>query len=250
MKTNINVPSNKESNEELKKIYFNTKVNVFYLIHLLPLISLFYEIKTVHWAALGINYFIGMFFVTAGFHRYFSHRTYKLNRFFQFIFAFMAQSTAQRGALWWAYLHRKHHKYSDTMKDSHSRKLFGFLYSHFGWFFDQKHRNTDYESIKDYAKYPELVWLNTNDLVPPFIIGGIYFLIGGAPMLFFSFFGSLVLLWHGTFTINSLSHTIGRQRYNTNDESRNNPFLALITLGEGWHNNHHHFMHSTKQGFF
>ncbi|RME91753.1 MAG: acyl-CoA desaturase [Candidatus Hydrogenedentota bacterium] len=250
----------RENNKKFKHAKLKTKENTrykfrwtqipFFLIHLLPLGAFFTGVHVADAIFLAVFYFTGMFFVTAGYHRYFSHKTYKLNRFWQFIFAFMAQATAQKGVLWWASHHRTHHKYSDTDYDIHSAKKLGFFYSHLGWILSDDHEETDYDLVKDLAKYPELVWLNKHPLIPAWIVGITAYLIGGASMLFFGFFLGLVLLWHGTFTINSLTHMFGKQRYVTGDESRNNPFFALITLGEGWHNNHHFFQSSTRQGFF
>ena len=234
----------------MKKIQFSLGFFSYILIHFLPLFSFYTGVNLIDVFALVIFYVVNMFFVTAGYHRYFSHRAYKTNRFFQFIIAFMSQVTAQRGALWWASHHRTHHRYSDTKKDIHSPKEYGFWYSHFGWIFDSKNLLTDYKIIKDFAKYPELMWLNKYDLVPAFIMGFIFFMIGGSSMLFFSFWGGIAITWHATYTINSLSHLFGTRRYNTPDTSRNNWLLAILTLGEGWHNNHHHYMHSVKQGFF
>ena len=222
----------------------------FWPLHLLPLFMIYTGVNTVDFIVLGAYYFTGIFFVVAGYHRYFSHRTFKTSRWFQFVLAFGAMATAQKGVLWWASHHRDHHRYSDTDKDIHSAKLKGFYYSHVGWILAPDYKDTDFNKIKDFAKYPELVWLNKHYWVPPTVVGAAMFLFGGASMLFCSFFLGVVLLWHGTFTINSLAHKWGRQRYETGDESRNSLFLALLTLGEGWHNNHHHYMHSTRQGFF
>jgi stearoyl-CoA desaturase (delta-9 desaturase) len=190
-----------------------------------------------------------MFAVTGGYHRYFAHRTFKTSRWFQFVLAFLAETSSQRGILWWAANHRRHHKYSDQPGDVHSPRLAGVLYSHVLWIY---HRNgeTDHERIRDFSKYPELRWLDRHWLVPPVALALLSWVCCGLPGLFVGFMGSTVLLWHGTFTINSLSHVFGSKRYETNDDSRNNWLLALITLGEGWHNNHHHYMHSTRQGFY
>jgi len=205
-----------------------------------------------------------MFFVTAGYHRYFSHRTYKTSRWFQFFLAFMAQTSAQKGVLWWAASHRIHHKFSDTQDDPHSRKLRGFWHSHVGWILGAEHDETRLDLVRDIAKYPELMWLNRNYLVPPIalaifvtVLGG--FVNGGSiyatfshgwPTLLIGFFLSTVILYHATFAINSLMHWIGKPRYKTGDESKNSLVLALLSLGEGWHNNHHYFQGSTRQGFF
>lgn len=193
-------------------------------------------------------YWIRMFGVTGGYHRYFAHRSYKTSRVMQFFLAFLAQSSAQKGALWWAAHHRRHHLTSDTPKDVHSPIRFGFLHSHIGWLFDRT-AETDWRRIQDFQKYPELVFLNRFWYIPPTLLGIAVYLTLGFSGLWFGFMFSTVLLWHGTFTINSLSHMFGRRRYETPDDSRNNWLLAIITMGEGWHNNHHFYKDSARQGF-
>jgi stearoyl-CoA desaturase (delta-9 desaturase) len=195
-------------------------------------------------------YFIRMWGVTAGYHRYFAHRTFETSRVFQFILAFIAMSSAQRGVLWWAAHHRRHHKFSDLEGDLHSPVRDGFWFSHVGWIFVKGAEDTDFDRVKDLQKFPELVWLDKYFLVPPTIVGVACVLIGGAPMLFVGFFLSTVITWHCTFFINSLTHVWGKRRFETTDDSRNNFVLALLTLGEGWHNNHHRHQASTRNGFY
>lgn len=197
----------------------------------------------------AVMFFSRAFFVTAGYHRYFSHRSFKLNRCWQFVFAFMAQASAQKGVLWWAANHRRHHQYSDTADDLHSPRQ-GFWWSHVGWILSDKHRPTDVDRIRDFARYPELVFLNRHDWIPPWTFGVAAFLLGGWAGLVVGFFWSTVLLWHSTFLVNSAAHVFGRRRYETPDTSRNSLLLALVTGGEGWHNNHHHYPASARQGFF
>jgi stearoyl-CoA desaturase (delta-9 desaturase) len=219
------------------------------VVHVLAVVGLFMGASWEVWVLCFALYFIRMFGVTGVYHRYFSHRTYKTSRVMQFLFAVLAQTSAQRGTLWWAAHHRNHHKYSDEERDVHSPKLWGFWYSHIGWIYD-KNSATDYPRVKDLSRYPELVALNKLWLIPPVVLGFSCWLLFSWPGLFVGFCLSTVLLWHGTFTINSLSHVWGSRRYATSDTSRNNWVLALITMGEGWHNNHHHFMNSTRQGFY
>ena len=218
------------------------------------------------WTAVSIAlflYFTRMFAITAFLHRYFSHRTFKTNRFFQFIFAVIASSAMQRGALWWAAHHRKHHKESDTEKDVHSPHTKSFLWSHIGWITSRKNFLTDYRAIKDFARFPELVFLNRFNKLIPLLLGVLLFVSGewlslnapslntnGWQLIVWGWFISTTALLHGTSTINSLSHLYGKKRFDTGDESRNNFWLSLITLGEGWHNNHHYYMHSARQGFY
>jgi len=198
---------------------------------------------------LAVTFFGRMFFITAGYHRYFAHKSYKLNRFWQFVMAFGGGTAVQKGMLWWSGHHRTHHRYSDTERDLHSPRK-GFWWSHVGWILCDKYNETDYTSIKDFAQYPELRWLNKHDWVPPWTLGVLCFLIGGWPGLFVGFFLSNVILWNGTFCVNSMAHVFGRRRYETPDTSRNSFLIALITGGEGWHNNHHHYQASARQGFF
>lgn len=197
----------------------------------------------------AVLFFLRIFAVTGGYHRYFSHRTYQTSRVFQFILAFVAQMSAQRGVLWWAAHHRAHHLFSDTERDLHSVRQDGFFHAHVGWIYE-KAGDTDWKRIQDFAKYPELRWLNKYWLLPPIVTGLSVWALFGWSGLFIGFFLSTVLTWHSTFTINSLCHVFGNRRFETKDDSKNNFWLALLTLGEGWHNNHHHYMNSCRQGFY
>jgi stearoyl-CoA desaturase (delta-9 desaturase) len=204
---------------------------------------------TTAWLVVGM-YVVRMFGITAGYHRYFAHRSFKTSRVFQFVLAFLAQSSAQKGALWWAAHHRNHHKHSDTPQDLHSPVQHGLWWSHVGWVLDDRFDAVPEGRINDFMKVPELRWLNRFHLLPPALLAVTLFAVGGLPWLMWGFFVSTVLLFHGTFTINSLSHVLGTRRFATEDTSRNNGVLALLTLGEGWHNNHHHYCSSANQGFY
>ncbi|MBL4685471.1 MAG: acyl-CoA desaturase [Nannocystaceae bacterium] len=201
------------------------------------------------WALCFTLYWVRMWGVTAGYHRYFSHRTFKTSRVFQFIIAIVAQSSAQRGVLWWAAHHRDHHKFSDQERDVHSPIQHGLVHAQIGWIYDHNGK-TDYARVKDMCKFPELVVLNKVWVVPTILLAVLCTAWLGWAGLLIGFGLNTVLVWHGTFTINSLSHVWGNTRYETGDTSRNNWILAIITMGEGWHNNHHHFMNSARQGFF
>ncbi len=203
-------------------------------------------------------YYLRMFGIGAGFHRYFAHRTYSTSRAFQLFMAFLGGTAMQKGGLWWAANHRHHHRYSDQPEDVHSPVQRGFWWSHVGWILAGKWEATDYEAIPDMAKYPELRFLNRFHMLPPVVFAaalfGIGWLVGGphgAEHAFvWGFMVSTVVLWHGTFTINSLSHVFGRRRFKTTDDSRNSLALALITNGEGWHNNHHYYPGAMSNGFY
>jgi stearoyl-CoA desaturase (delta-9 desaturase) len=168
---------------------------------------------------------------------------------FQFILAILSQSTAQKSVLWWAAKHRHHHLHSDTASDVHSPRHKGFLYSHVGWIFAKRHAATDLVKIADFARYPELMWLHRLELLPAIALGVLCFLVAGWPGVVIGFCWSTVLVYHATFCINSLAHVHGRKRYVTGDDSRNNWALAIFTMGEGWHNNHHAYQSSVRQGF-
>jgi stearoyl-CoA desaturase (delta-9 desaturase) len=221
----------------------------FVFVHVACLAAIWTGVTAQALALCAALYVVRMFGVTAGYHRYFSHRSYRTSRVGQFLLAALAQSTWQRGALWWAAKHRHHHKHSDTPDDVHSPRHRGFVYSHLGWIFTAQHDATNYDDVPDLARYPELVWLNRYDKIPGLLLAALAWWIAGWPGLVVGFFWSTVLTYHGTFMINSLAHVHGRQRYVTGDDSRNNWWLAIITLGEGWHNNHHAYMASTRQGF-
>jgi stearoyl-CoA desaturase (delta-9 desaturase) len=212
------------------------------------------SVHTVDWIMAGVLYFVRMFGITAGYHRYFAHRSYKTSRPFQFVLAWLGGSALQKGPLWWAAHHRHHHRHSDEPPDLHSPVVESFWHAHVGWILDPKNDATDYTAIADFAKYPELVWLNRWHWVPGLVTAagcfGLSLLYGTGWGGLVAFVVSTVVLYHATFMINSLAHVFGSRRYETTDDSRNNFALALVTLGEGWHNNHHHYQSAARQGFF
>ncbi|HMV43104.1 MAG TPA: acyl-CoA desaturase [Leptospiraceae bacterium] len=200
------------------------------------------------WVAF-FSYFIRMFAITGVYHRYFSHNAYKTSRVMQFLLAWLGCMAQQKGPLWWAAHHRNHHKYSDTEKDLHSPRLTGFWNSHMLWFLKNDFNDYDPKIIKDYTKYPEIVWLDKYHWIPPLLFSIVLGMIS-FPVLVYGYAVATFLLGHGTWTINSLSHVIGKPRFDAGDDSKNNWFLAIITMGEGWHNNHHYYRHSANQGFY
>lgn len=218
------------------------------------------------WTAVGIAvalYWLRMFAITAFYHRYFSHRTFRTHRAIQFAFALLGTSSAQRGPLWWAAHHREHHRHSDHEPDPHSPGWRGVLWSHTAWFLTEKGRATNWKTIPDWRRFPELIWLDRYHLIGPFLLIATLFVAGAllgawAPSLstgplqlvVWGFGVSTVALYHASFTVNSVAHMLGSRRFATGDDSRNNWFLALITLGEGWHNNHHYYPGTVRQGFY
>jgi len=221
----------------------------FLVFHAVPFLAIVTGVTLKAVVIFGALYAIRMFAVTAGYHRYFAHRSYRTSRLVQFGLAILGATTAQKGPLWWAAHHRAHHRYSDTEQDIHSPQK-GFWWSHVGWILCDRYKKADLDLVQDLAAFPELRLVERFNGFGPWILGGLALWVGGWSGLVFGFFGSTVLLWHVTFSINSLSHTFGTRRYATTDTSRNNPLLAVLTFGEGWHNNHHHYPASARQGFF
>jgi stearoyl-CoA desaturase (delta-9 desaturase) len=240
-------------------------------LRIIPFVGMHVACLAVFWVgaspvavsvAVGL-YFLRMFAITGFYHRYFSHRSFKTSRTGQFIFAVLGASAVQRGPIWWAAHHRHHHAHSDLEGDVHSPVQSGLLWSHMGWFLSRKHFTPDYSRVRDLLSFPELRLVDRFDILVPFILAwallGLGALLGrvapdlgtnGWQMLVWGFCISTVVCYHATYTINSLAHRFGHRRYATNDDSRNNPWLALVTLGEGWHNNHHHYPASARQGFY
>ena len=221
----------------------------------------------VGWSPVAVAVAIGFymlraFFITAFYHRYFSHRTYKTSRPVQFLFAVAGNSCVQRGPLWWAAHHRRHHQSADDEGDPHSPHVDGVLWSHIGWLTDSRNFPTNMKLVPDLARYPELRWLDRFDtLIPALTAAGMFGLgallnglwpglgTSGWQMLIWGFFVSTVILFHTTCLVNSATHLVGRRVFDTRDESRNSLVIALLTMGEGWHNNHHRFPGATRQGF-
>ena len=286
MVTPSHTPESKESSEKRKSLHLTLlrwfdnqaaepkdgrdpsrvdwlRVIPFVLMHLGCLGVFWFGYSPVAVAVAGFLYGLRMFAITAFYHRYFAHRSFKTSRTLQFLFALIGAASVQRGPLWWSAHHRNHHAHSDDPKDTHSPLQQGFLKSHMLWFLTRENFRTRHELAKDWQRYPELLFLDRYDTIIPLLFGGGLYGVGvilayqmpqlgtnGPQMLTWGFFVSTVLLYHATFTVNSLAHVWGSRRYATPDGSRNNAFLALITLGEGWHNNHHHYPGSVRQGFF
>jgi stearoyl-CoA desaturase (delta-9 desaturase) len=234
----------------------------FIAVHLACLAVFWVGVSRLALEIAGGLYLLRMFAITGFYHRYFAHRTFRTTRVLQFVFACIGASSVQRGPLWWAAHHRNHHINADTLADPHSPQVHGFWWSHMGWFLTSNGFRTDWKRIPDLARFPELRWLDRYDVLMPVALAtGLYFVGGwirdlapqagvtGGQLLVWGFFVSTVVLFHATVTINSLAHGFGTRRFETRDDSRNNLWLALLTLGEGWHNNHHFCPGSVRQGF-
>ena len=239
------------------------RVAPFFLLQLACVALFWVGVSPVAVGVCVALYVARMFAITGFYHRYFAHRTFRTSRPVQFVFALLGNASAQRGPLWWAAHHRVHHRASDTPGDVHSPLVWGFWWGHMFWFMTDKNYQSHHEGIPDFARYPELRFIDRHDWIAPVALGLGCFGLGelmaafapglgtsGWQMLVWGFVVSTTLLYHGTFTINSLTHQWGRRRFATTDDSRNSLILALITLGEGWHNNHHRYPHAVAQGFY
>jgi len=219
-------------------------------LHVACIAAFFTGVHPLDLVLFGITYLSRMVGITAGYHRYFSHRSYKTSRWFQFVLAFLGCSALQKGPLWWSSQHRHHHLYSDTPQDPHSPICRTIWWSHVGWVLAKDSDESDVRIVRDWLRYPELAWMDRLHWMPGIILGLVCWLIGGWSGLVWGFVLSTVILYHATFLVNSACHLLGKRRYRTTDQSRNNWFVAIMTCGEGWHNNHHHYQSSANQGFF
>lgn len=238
------------------------RVIPFVALHLACLLAIQTGVSPFALAFALAFFALRMFAITGFYHRYFSHKTFRTSRGWQFLFAILGASAAQRGPLWWAAHHRHHHQHSDREEDLHSPHQGGFWWSHVGWFTCDAAFQTEKRRVKDWLRYPELRFINRFDALVPAAFAIAIYLLGellaarapglgtnGPQLLVWGFFVSTVVLFHATVSINSLSHVWGSRRFDTPDDSRNNFWLALITFGEGWHNNHHRWPQSARQGF-
>lgn len=229
----------------------------FFALHLTVLSVLFVEFSWIAVALAVVVYVARGFGLTAGYHRYFAHRAYKTSRWFQFVLGTLGASALQRGPMWWAGHHRVHHKHSDDDDDPHSPVAKTIWWSHIGWVVSNRYNATEWHLMRDFQKYPEIKFLEKWDLIPGILLGFACYLFGwaiggtslGLSCMSYAFFLGTIILYHSTFMVNSVCHLFGRRRFATKDHSRNNWFVAIMTLGEGWHNNHHHYPSSARQGF-
>jgi stearoyl-CoA desaturase (delta-9 desaturase) len=236
--------------EQLGSERFNWRTSApFLLLHLVPLLAIFTGVTRRAVVIFVVLYAVRMFAITAGYHRCFAHRSYRASRPVRFVLAVLGSTAVQKGPIWWASHHREHHRYVDTELDPHTPQR-GFWWSHVGWILCDRYSGTDESIVADLTCHRELRLVDRFDAVAPWTLALLTFVVGGWSGLVVGFFGSTIVLWHATFSINSLSHLYGSRRFATNDTSRNNVALALITFGEGWHNNHHHHASSARQGFY
>lgn len=231
------------------------------IFHSCAFLVFFVGVSPIAFAAFLFFFVVRTFGVAAGYHRYFSHRSFETSRWFQFVLAFLGASSGQKGPLSWATSHRIHHRYSDTPKDPHTPKR-GFLYGYIGWLLPSDALHTDKKLTADFDPYPEIAWINTYYNIAPvslalFCAGlGTYLKLhhpelqtSGLQLFTWGFVMSGILCLHGTLLINTLGHMSPEKSPRTNDHSRNVAFLLPVTLGECWHHNHHSSPTSANCGF-
>jgi stearoyl-CoA desaturase (delta-9 desaturase) len=202
------------------------------------------------WAVSHFSRAVGL---TLAFHRYFAHRAFQMNRATRFFWAFVGTAAMQKGPLWWAGHHVNHHRFADREGDPHSPMVSGVYYAHIGWFLNDA-RNDRLEPtnpvVRDFSTAPEIAFLDRYFFVPPLLLATTMFLMGGFTWLVWGFCVPTMTLAHATFAINTVNHMFGSRRFDTIDESRNNPLTALFAAGEGWHNNHHRYQRAARNGFY
>lgn len=227
-------------------------VAFFATIHALALLAPWF----FSWSALGITIFLHWLFgsigICLGYHRLLTHRSFQVPKWLEYIIATIGALAVQGGPIFWVASHRLHHAHpEDEVKDPYSARR-GFWWSHMLWLFCQNQQFFDYEAYKKFA--PDLArdsfyrWLNRYFLLLQIPLGLLLYVLGGWSFVIYGMFLRLVLLWHSTWLINSASHLRGYQTYGVDDGSRNLWWAALLTYGEGWHNNHHAQPHVAPAG--
>ncbi len=198
----------------------------------------------LYWMTIGLG-------ISMGYHRLHTHRSYRVPLLLEYFFAVCGSLTLEGGPIFWVATHRLHHQKSDLPGDPHSPRD-GAWWSHVGWILlgETNHNNTRVLSkyAPDLAKHKFYVWLNNYHWVPLTVLGVLLFAIGGLPLFLWAGCLRVVVGLHSTWLVNSATHMWGRRRFETRDDSRNSWWVALLTFGEGWHNNHHAHPTSARHG--
>jgi stearoyl-CoA desaturase (delta-9 desaturase) len=229
------------------------QIGIFWTVQASALLVFFVPFSWGFVALWAASHFLRAIGLTLSFHRYFAHRAFKMNRVARFAWAWIGTAAMQKGPLWWASHHVNHHKFADRDGDPHSPMVSGVFYAHIGWFLhDTKYDRVEATNpvIRDFSRVPEIAWLERFFFVPPALLAGAMFLVGGFPWLVWGFCLPTMTLAHATFAINTVNHMFGSRRFETVDESRNNAITALFAAGEGWHNNHHRYQRAARNGFY
>jgi sn-1 stearoyl-lipid 9-desaturase len=219
--------------------------------HLLAIPALFFFSWQNVAAMLVGNWIVGSLGVGLGYHRLLTHRSFKAPKWLEYALTALGTMSVQDDAVRWVATHRIHHQFTETERDPHSTRP-GFWWAHIGWILKGTAQDHDRATLKkcvpDLMKDKFHLILAKYYYVPLILSGFLLFAIGGWGMVFWGVFVRVVVGWHTTWFVNSLSHIFGRRPFETNDDSTNNWFVALLTFGEGWHNNHHAFPTSARHG--
>jgi len=229
------------------------QISIFWTVQVSALLVFAVPFRWAFVAVWAASHFLRAIGLTLAFHRYFAHRAFKMNRIARFVWVWIGTSAMQKGPIWWAGHHVNHHKYADRDGDPHSPMVSGVYYAHIGWFLnDSKHDTLEPTNpvIRDFSKVPELAFIEKYFFLPPLTLAIAMFALGGFPLLIWGFCLPTMTLAHATFAINTVNHMFGSRRFETVDESRNNPFTAFFAVGEGWHNNHHRYQRAARNGFY
>ncbi|KAL2463069.1 Palmitoyl-monogalactosyldiacylglycerol delta-7 desaturase [Forsythia ovata] len=227
-----------------------TSIGLVVSVHLLCVFAPFTFNWGAFWVAFGLYIITGLFGITLSYHRHLSHKSFKIPKWLEYIFAYCGALAAQRDPIYWVSTHRYHHQFCDTEKDPHS-PIRGFWFSHSTWLFDNNSivaKCGKPNNVGDLEKQPFYKFLERTYLIHPIGLGALLYALGGFPYVVWGMGVRTVFVYHITWLVNSASHTWGKQVWNTGDLSRNNWWLAMITFGEGWHNNHHAFEYSARHG--
>ncbi|MEO0687919.1 MAG: fatty acid desaturase, partial [Cyanobacteria bacterium J06649_11] len=204
------------------------------------------------WKALGVALLLywvtGGLGITLGFHRLITHRSFQTPKWLEYVLAFCGTLACQGGPIAWVGMHRIHHLHSDQELDPHDSNK-GFFWSHIGWMFYHSPRFADVPRFtKDIKDDPFYMFLEKNMLLIQIALGLLLLAIGGWSFVVWGIFVRLIFVWHCTWFVNSATHKFGYKTYDSKDHSTNCWWVALLTYGEGWHNNHHAFQYSARHG--
>ncbi len=242
-----------DSKEEAQPLAFNwVTIGFFIAVHLVALLSPWF----FSWSALGVTVFLhwllGSIGICLGYHRLLSHRSFQVPKLLEYVFATIGSLAIQGGPIFWVGGHRQHHAYTEDLeKDPYSSRR-GFWWSHMAWLLYKRPQFFDYETYKktapDLARDPYYRWLDRYFLLLQIPLAALLYALGGWSFVIYGIFLRAVVLWHSTWLIDSAAHFWGYRSFEVEDDSRNLWWAAILTYGEGWHNNHHAHPNAAKAG--
>ena len=233
------------------KLFWST-IAFFVIFHGLALLAPWFFSWSALAIAIGLHWLCGSIGICLGYHRLLSHRSLQVPKWLEYTITTIGTLALQGGPIWWVSIHRRHHAHTEDIdKDPHSSAR-GFWWSHILWMFYDRPEFFNYDDYKRYAldldRDPYYRWLNKNFAIPQIVLGLLLFSLGGWAFVIYGIFLRVVVLWHSSWLINSATHMMGYRTVTTDDNSHNLWWAALLTYGEGWHNNHHVAPHVAKVG--